>query len=179
MKQGIALWVLLLACLAAQAGAVPVAVTVTSEGSNRFRIALETVIPAPQNAVWNVLTDYNHHVDFLPYMSKSRIVGKKDPALIVEQEGRIRVLFWTFTLQVTQEVYEMRPGQMRFRAIAGDFTRLEGTWRLAAEGSATRLACDFVVQPKRRVPAWAVRFTARHYLSRMLQSLADHAAHPS
>jgi ribosome-associated toxin RatA of RatAB toxin-antitoxin module len=95
--------------------------------------------------------------------------------LTVEQHGRIRILFWTFKMRVTQQVTETPPTEMRFQAIAGDFQRLEGSWHLAALGDSTQLSCEFLLQPKRQVPEWAVRFAARHYLTKMVQSLQIHA----
>jgi len=64
---------------------------------------------------------------------------------------------------------------MRFHAIDGDFQRLEGIWRLKPIQEGTELSSDFLVEPKRRVPEWAVRFTAQHYLAAMVRSLERHA----
>jgi ribosome-associated toxin RatA of RatAB toxin-antitoxin module len=155
--------------------AAPVIVSVASEGSNQFRVDLESSVQAPLASVWKVLTDYDHHAEILPYMSRSRVIAKTSTFLTVEQEGKIRILFWTFTMRVTQQVTEAPPTEMHFHAIAGDFERLEGTWRLRQDGKMTQLSSQFLVQPKRYVPEWAVRFTARHYLAAMMRSLERHA----
>ena len=152
-----------------------VAITVASESPNAFRITLQTEVPAQVATVYQVLTDYDHHAQILPYLSKSRILTKTVADLTVAQEGKIRILFLTFTIHVTQQVTETPPIQMRFHAIAGDFERLEGTWDLSPAGLHTHLACNFVVKPKRRVPEWAVRLAATRFLARMVQSLSDHA----
>ncbi len=148
---------------------------VTSNGPNQHRITLQTTLPAPPAAVWKVLTDYNHHAAILPYMSKSRIIRATSNEKTVEQEGKIHILFWTFKMQVTQRVTERPPDEMHFQAITGDFQRLEGTWHIVSSGTATGLNCEFLVQPRRRVPEWAVRFAAKRYLTRMVASLAEHA----
>jgi ribosome-associated toxin RatA of RatAB toxin-antitoxin module len=66
---------------------------------------------------------------------------------------------------------------LHFRAVAGDFKEMQGLWHLASAGTdrATHLTCDFAMQPRRNVPEWAVRFTARHYLKQMVAALADRA----
>ena len=170
------LGVFLVLCVRFSAAA-PVTVNVAIEGPNQFRVGLSAMVAAPRAAVWKVLTDYNHHAGILPYMSKSRVVVRNPTYITVEQEGKIRILFWTFTMRVTQQVTEVPPSKMRFRAIAGDFQRLEGTWHLRSNGPATDLESQFLVQPKRYVPEWAVRFTARHYLAAMVRSLQYHAEH--
>jgi ribosome-associated toxin RatA of RatAB toxin-antitoxin module len=148
-------------------------VQVTPEGPNLHRVVLHSTLQAPASAVWSLLTDYNHHAHLLPYMTESRVISEHPKR--VHQVGRIRVLFWTFELEVTQQVDEKAPHEMRFRAVDGDFKRLEGIWSLGPVGTGTSLSCNFRVEPKRRVPTWAVRFTARHYLAKMIQTLAEHA----
>ena len=143
------------------------------EGPNQHRIKLDTLIQAHIESVWAVLTDYNHHAEILPYLSKSIVLSSAP--LTVQQIGKIRVLFWTFTMHATQQIQEAPPVGMRFQAIAGDFKRLEGAWTLTMAGSTTRLTCDFLVEPIRKVPAWAVRMAARRYLTKMVGSLQEQA----
>jgi len=170
--------VFLILCVGAGIAA-PVTVNVAVEGPNQFRIGLSAMVRAPREAVWKVLTDYDHHAGILPYMSKSRVIRASWHRATVEQEGRIRVFFWTFTMRVVQEVTEKPPAEMRFHAIDGDFQRLEGIWQLKPVPMGTELSSDFLVEPKRSVPEWAVRFTARHYLAAMVRSLERHAEAPT
>jgi ribosome-associated toxin RatA of RatAB toxin-antitoxin module len=152
-------------------------VDVQSQGANTSRIQMQTEIRAPREKVWKLLTDYDHHVGFLPYMSKSHSLTPKQTTATglttqtVAQEGTINVLFWKFRMAVTQRVIEQAPTQMKFEAIAGDFRVLKGTWTVLHGKEGTLLGCDFVVQPKRQVPFWAIRFVARRYLTRMIGAL--------
>jgi ribosome-associated toxin RatA of RatAB toxin-antitoxin module len=168
-------WLLLGICLglAIPLQASGITVTVTPEGPNLYGITLETALTAPPPAVWSVLTDYDHHAKILPYMSESRIL--KPAPLTVKQVGSIKILFWTYHMEVTQEIIQTPPREMRFHAIAGDFKRLEGVWRLVPADKETALRCDFLVEPKKRVPLWAVRLAAKHYLAKMMKTLAEHA----
>ena len=62
-----------------------------------------------------VKTDYDHHAGLLPYMTRSRLVAQEKAYKVVEQEGRLRILFWTFTMRIKQHVYE-EPLDARRRA---------------------------------------------------------------
>jgi len=155
-----------------------VQVGVKTVGVNTSVITLQAPIAAAQESVWSLLTDYDHHAGFLPYMTKSRIVARDGESQWVEQEGTIRILFWSFTMHVKQRVWGDEPRHMHFMAVAGDFDELQGDFRLSvptALSLQTLLACEFTVKPKRPVPDWAVRMAAKHYLKKMIRALADKA----
>ncbi len=151
-----------------------VSVKVTSLGKNQFHLWVEADTKAPPERVWNVLTDYNHHAQFMPYIVKSQVVKEFSDSRVVEQEGRIRVLLKSYTIRVRQRVWEAPKIRVHFQAVDGDFHKLEGTWVLSplANGP-TKIRCGFIMEPRRWVPAWAVRFVARVYLTRMVSNLLD------
>jgi ribosome-associated toxin RatA of RatAB toxin-antitoxin module len=153
----------------------PVRVGVETTGENVSAITLTTVIQARPESVWRWLTDYDHHTEFMPYMTKSRVRERQPDHLLIEQEGRIRILFWTFTMHVVQRVTESPPAVMRFLAVDGDFKRLEGEFELSPAGEATNFRCRFIVEPRQRVPQWAVRIAAKHYLKAMVARLREKA----
>ena len=153
-------------------------VSVETVDDNTSIITLQTDIDAGQETVWGFLTDYDHHAGFLPYMTKSRVVAREEERQVVEQEGRIQILFWSFTMHVKQRVWEDSPRHMHFTAIEGDFEILQGDFYLSVPTVLelkTRLVCEFIVKPKRRVPDWAVRMAAKHYLKKMVAVIAEKA----
>jgi len=157
--------------LATFAQASPVQTTVAADGPNHFQVSLETVVEASSAAVWSTLTDYEHHAQFMPYMTQSQLI--ESSPVVVQQQGRIRILFWVYMINVSQEVFAHPPSEIKFRAIAGDFKQLEGVWSLSDNHGKTNLACKFALQPKRKVPEWAVRLAVRHYLKEMLTELGS------
>jgi ribosome-associated toxin RatA of RatAB toxin-antitoxin module len=154
-----------------------VQVTVKTVAANTSFISLDTDVQSSQQTLWTLLTDYNHQAQFLPYISKSQIVGKEGSDFLVDQEGTIRILLWSFTLRMKQRVTDDPPRNMHFRTVEGDFKRLEGDFHLESghAPSWTHLSCQFTVEPKRRVPEWAVRMAARMYLRKMVRVLAEKA----
>ena len=182
MKAATCTLLLISLSIPSEALADPVQVGVQTMGDNLFRITLQTPIAAAQESVWTLLTDYDHHAGFLPYMTQSQIVATEGESQLIEQEGGIRILFWTFKMRVKQRVWEDAPSHMHFMAIEGDFDQLQGDFRLSVPSALsfqTILACDFTVKPKRRVPDWAVRMAAKHYLRKMVHVLAEKAENHS
>lgn len=153
-------------------------VGVKTVGDNTSFVSLETDVTASQQSLWRWLTDYNHHAGFLPYVSKSQIIGKIGDDLLVDQAGTIKILFWSYTMKMKQRVTEVPPHRMHFQTVEGDFDRLEGDFFLTprvSERPMTHLECGFTVKPKRHVPDWAVRMAAKHYLRKMVEVLAQKA----
>lgn len=143
---------------------------------NEHKILMKTTVQSPRGPLWNALTDFDHHARILPYMTKSQVLERHATSYLVEQEGKIRILFWTFTMCVKQNIFENPPQEISFHAIEGDFQKLEGVWSLTPiDNHTTTLECQFVVQPKAKVPTWAVRMAAKHYLATMVKSLAREA----
>jgi len=155
---------------------IPHAINVDALGGNEFKIVIRTEIRAAPRTVWTVLTDFDHHADWLPFMIESRVVSHLPGTLFVEQEGAIRVVK-TYTIRVKQQVWENAPaGRLRFHAVDGDFRKLDGLWTIlpAAPGQTT-LLCWFTMEPYRHAPEWAVKFIVKRYLSVMVHRLQDQA----
>jgi ribosome-associated toxin RatA of RatAB toxin-antitoxin module len=155
-----------------------VEVGVETVQDNTSLVTLKTDILAAQESVWGLLTDYDHHAGFLPYITKSHVVAHEEERQVVEQEGRIQILFWSYKMHVKQRVWEDAPSHMHFTAIEGDFDILQGDFYLSTPTALerkTRLICEFIVRPKSRVPDWAVRMAAKHYLKKMVAVIADKA----
>ncbi len=156
----------------------PVEVGVETVQDNTSLVTLQTDIQAGQESVWGPLTDYDHHAGFLPFMTKSRIVANEGERQVIEQEGRIKILFWSYQMRVKQRVWEDPPRHMHFAAIEGDFDVLQGDFYLSVPTALelkTHLVCEFIVKPKKRVPDWAVRMAAKYYLRKMVAVIARKA----
>jgi ribosome-associated toxin RatA of RatAB toxin-antitoxin module len=170
---------LIAALMILSVGKTPAIAGIKSEvvpvGTNEFRVTLQTEVRASSAAVWKVLTDYDNHSSYLPYLVRSKVLFKSWEYSVVEQAGKFRVLFWSFQIWVKQKVTETPMSQMEFQALEGDFSNLAGAWTLEPTAQGTTLVCQFTVQPKRRVPTWAVRLAVRRYLANMVKEMAARA----
>ena len=154
----------------------PVQVAIESLGNNQYKMNFQMDVQASSSAVWGVLTDYDHHADYLPHLTRSQLIFKNWDYAVVDQEGKVKFLFWTFTLWVRQKINEKPMTAVLFQATEGDFSQLKGTWTLSGPAPGrTHLACELTMQPRRRVPGWAVRWSAKKYLGAMVEALARHA----
>jgi len=106
-------------------------------------LELERTVPAPRERVYAVAKDIERFPEFMPSVSSVRIVEHGERQ-VSEWVGYIeefkRQLKWT-----EEDYWDDTAQRCRFRAIAGDWDRYEGTWEFlpAGEGTLMRLRVDY------------------------------------
>lgn len=108
-------------------------------GRNMRRISSRVAIEADLHTVWNVLTDYERLVEFIPGLAVSRVIEKKDNFARIFQIGQQELSFGIkFNAKGTMDCYEndlegLPHGQKRdidFKMVEGDFQIFEGKWSI-------------------------------------------------
>src|SRR5262245_21100552 len=92
-------------------------------------VARLEVRPSPEQ-LWRVLTDYDSMAGFVTGIDRSKRIARSPEGPIVEQVSVARVLFMRSRVLTVLQMKERAPDTLSFRAIAGDFRRLRGTWVL-------------------------------------------------
>ncbi|KAL5859385.1 hypothetical protein ACOSQ4_000681 [Xanthoceras sorbifolium] len=144
-------------------------------GRNSRRIQSKIEIDANLDTVWNILTDYEKLVDFIPGLAVSELVEKKDNFARIYQIGQQNLPFGLkFNAKGVLDCYEKdleifthgKKRDIEFKMIEGDFQLFEGKWSLEqfnrgkfqdsdsalAQGSQTTLSYLVNVQPKLWLP---------------------------
>ncbi|KAK0581213.1 hypothetical protein LWI29_011389 [Acer saccharum] len=142
-------------------------------GRNSRRILSKIEIEANLDTVWNILTDYERLVDFIPGLAVSELVEKKDNFARLYQIGQQNLPFGLkFNAKGVLDCYEKdleifphsKKRDIEFKMIEGDFQLFEGKWSLEqfgkfqdtdstlAQGSQTTLTYVVNVQPKMWLP---------------------------
>ncbi|KAK2649872.1 hypothetical protein Ddye_017361 [Dipteronia dyeriana] len=142
-------------------------------GRNSRRIRSKIEIEANLDTVWNILTDYERLVDFIPGLAVSELVEKKGNFARLFQIGQQNLPFGLkFNAKGVLDCYEKdleifphsKKRDIEFKMIEGDFQLFEGKWSLEqlgkfqdtdsalAQGSQTTLTYVVNVQPKMWLP---------------------------
>ena len=123
-----------LALLLALPLAAPDASAEISVETQRREGALEVVcralIEAPAELVWQTLTDYNRLAEFIPGMTKSRVLSRSGAVAMVEQVGAAHFLFVSIPIEVTIASTERPPHLIEAKMTKGNLKRLEGAYRI-------------------------------------------------
>jgi carbon monoxide dehydrogenase subunit G len=142
---------LLAAHAAAACGADDLAVEVERKGRS-FAIRAGATVAAPVSLVWEVLTDYEKLPQFIPGISKSIVQAREANRVVVEQNGEVRFLVFSFPIEVRLEVRESPQTSVVSRAVAGNLRRMEGRNELDPDGGSVRLRYSGEMEPDFGLP---------------------------
>lgn len=168
----LSLWVLL---LAGQAQAAEVVVHASRQGEV-LHVEASAEVEGDVREVWQVLTDYDHLSDFIPGMRVSRIVARDARRLLVEQKGELRLLFFSYPIEVKLAVDEVPYERINARAVAGDFKEMTGAYRLQADRGRVRLRYSGRLTPDFLVPPLIGTFMLRRNVEKQFGALVDEIA---
>ncbi len=141
----------------------PVQVWAQERQGRQRCLGAQVVIPHPAQAVWQVLTDYDHLAEFIPNLEHS--CRLPHPNIRLEQVGGQKVLKWSFRARVVLDIQEHFPERICFEMVEGDFQEFRGHWHLEPLPELhTRLNYYLQVTPKPRMPVALVEQRLRRDL---------------
>ncbi len=88
------------------------------------------LIPAPLDAVWTVLTDYDRFQEFLPDVVSSRILETQGDRIVFEQVNQVRVLLLTQKSRLVITALKQYPKEINFQLKEGNIKSLKGVWKV-------------------------------------------------
>lgn len=114
------------------------AIAVTGEGG---AYVCEAVLYAPvrPTLAWEVLTDIDHMVEWVPNMRQSRVLRREGDVAYIEQVGLAQFGFLSFTFTTQRRLELERPVSIRAFQVRGSARRYDSVVRLTPEGMGTRL----------------------------------------
>lgn len=136
-------WLLLLAVLLfpatvrAQGGYVR-SLTVTHAGSAYFCDAV-LFAPVPQSLAFEVLTDVERMVEWVPNLRQSRILNREGNVILIEQVGLAQFGFLSFNFSTERRLVLNRPTTIDAVQVRGSANRYNSQLRLTPQASGTRL----------------------------------------
>jgi len=127
-------WPALLCFWAAAAFAADGVTVETVRRGTAVEVRAHALVQAVHDTVWNTVTDYDHLSTFVPGMRSSRVVARRDGALVVEQRGETRFLVFVYPVNVMLLATARPPDAVDVHLLEGTLKRLDGTYRLEAAG---------------------------------------------
>jgi ribosome-associated toxin RatA of RatAB toxin-antitoxin module len=119
-------------------------------------VSAHASVKAPLATIWSTLTDYERLPEFVPGMKRSRIIGRRGPAAIVEQDGEAGFLIFRFPIHVVVESAEYPPNLITIHVVRGNLRQLEGQYRIEQGASAEEhvLHWSGTIEPDTMLPAF-------------------------
>jgi ribosome-associated toxin RatA of RatAB toxin-antitoxin module len=130
-------------------------------------------VNAARELAFEVLTDYDRMVEFLPGMIESTVVSRSANGAVVDQVAEEGFLFFRQRVSLRAEIGETPPSRITLRALAGSFRHLEGTYSVSHQGGQTLIEYRGRFVPDFELPAVFGLYAVQHSLRRHLEAIAD------
>ena len=116
-------------------------------------------IAAPPKKVWEVITDYNNHKNFVPNIIDSGIISDNGIEKVMFEKGKSRMFIFSKEVYIKMKVWGEHLTRLCFQQITGDFKVYQGEWTLVdyPQGAGTFLTYKAEVKPDFYAPQFAVR----------------------
>jgi carbon monoxide dehydrogenase subunit G len=165
-----ALCAVLTLCASAQAATPDPDVRVRRDDGT-MHVLVQVSVPVDVDTAWRVLTDYDALSAFVPDMDVSRLLKRDGARALVQQEGTISLVVMQLSTKVILEVDESAPTRLHFRAVGGNVRRMEGEWRVKADGASIALTYDADIEPEAWVPPLVGAALLKKHVERQVAGL--------
>ena len=134
-------------------------------------------IAAPPKKVWEVITDYNNHKNFVPNVIDSGIISDNGTEKVMFEKGKSRMFLFQKEVYIKMKVWGENLTRLRFQQITGDFKVYQGEWILVdyPQGAGTFLTYKAEVKPDFYAPQFAVRNVQHRDCPIMLSAMKKQA----
>jgi hypothetical protein len=141
------------------------------------RLAVQLRLDLHPDWLWSVLTDYENLHRFIPNLSVSRQLWRRQNRVALEQVGTQQFCGLRFSARVQLELCEERElGRLSFRMLEGDFRCFEGTWAVGSDATSTWLFYDLTVQGKPGMPIGLIEQRLKDDLASNLRGVQQEAS---
>lgn len=161
-------------------------VKVFEQGKQQAKqVVAETLVRAPVEQVWRVLTDYEALPSFIPNLERCERLANAPPGRIrLRQLGCSQGALWRLEAEAVLEVEEVAGPlgrrEARFTMVEGDFKQLSGRWIVepdpsSAAGMSSILRYEVSLQPDLPLPNSIVSYVVRAGLPANIKAVAQRA----
>ena len=144
----------------------------------KWPLHVRIVLPveAEPATVWKVLTDYQHMAEFVPHMTRCRVIERKTDTLTVEEV--FKHLF--VSMELLLSVKETPPNRIDFRLVGGNMKVYDGHWSIEPNNpEGTLLSLEVAIQPGFYAPRSIVSWILKKELPEGVLSIREKAVKDS
>ncbi len=121
-------------------------------------------IAASPKKVWEVLTDYRNHKNYIPKLIVSDLLSDNGVDTVIFQTARSRIFIFQKTVNLTVKIHGEYLKHLYFQQITGDFKVYHGEWTLEEyrHGQGTFITYQSEVKPDFFAPQFVVKYVQKH-----------------
>jgi carbon monoxide dehydrogenase subunit G len=98
------------------------------------------LVPATQQEVWAVMTDFDHMASFISNVQSSRVIDRSGNILHIAQQGKAQHGPLSFAFNSVREIRLSPFDRIQSHLVSGKMRKLEGDTQFRVDGSVTRVS---------------------------------------
>ncbi|HLA37806.1 MAG TPA: SRPBCC family protein [Candidatus Brocadiales bacterium] len=146
--------------------------------AGKWPLHVRIVLPveAEPAVVWKVLTDYEHMAEFVPHMTKCKVIERQGNTVTVEEVFK----HFLVSMELLLSVKESPPNRIDFRLVGGNMKVYDGRWSIEPHNPVgTLLTLEVAVQPGFYAPRSLVSWILKKSLPDGVLSIREKAVKDS
>jgi len=135
------------------------------------------LVKASPDAVYRIITDYNHYPEFMPNIAKTTILQKSGTATRCKFTLKIALFEIEYTLSLKSDI-NSRPYSLAWDFIEGDINDTTGAWLIekdGEEGNYSLVHYTVHTDPGRLVPDWIANKLSSESIPDMIAAIRTRA----
>ena len=101
-------------------------------------VDVDFFVPASQQEIWAVITDFDHASRFIDKLHESRVISRGPGSMVVAQKGTMGFGPFSMQLETVSEISLIPYEKIQSRLISGNMKRLDADTTLFVETGGTR-----------------------------------------
>lgn len=146
--------------------------------TGKWPLHVRIILPveAEPAVVWKVLTDYEHMAEFVPHMTRCKVIGRQGDTVTVEEVFKHLLV----SMELLLSVKEIPPNRIDFRLVGGNMKVYDGRWSIEPHNPVgTLLTLEVAVQPGFYAPRGVVSWILKKSLPEGVLSIREKAVKDS
>lgn len=131
-----------------------------------------SILNADVKTIWQVITDFDRHEEFMPNVAESKIISSSGDRLIVYKQLKVALQKISFSLDVK---LDNNNHAYSWSQHEGPFKVNSGSWKLESRGDHTLVEYVALVEPDFYLPAWIKKILVKKSVPKLFRSIENEA----
>lgn len=135
------------------------------------RTTVSFFVPASQQRVWDVVTDYERAPEYLREVQSARVIARSGDTLRVAQRDQVKFGPFSIPIDTVRDVKHIEPSRSESHIVSGSFKKYDSEIRLLPEGNGTRVLYRSQTIPDSALASFAGESTIRKHAEERFKQL--------
>jgi carbon monoxide dehydrogenase subunit G len=135
------------------------------------RTTVSFFVPASQQRVWDVVTDYERAPEYMRDVQSARVIARSGDTLRVAQRDQVKLGPFSIPIDTVRDVKHVEPTRTESHIVSGSFRKYDAEMRLVPEAGGTRVFYRAQTIPDSALASFAGESTIRKHTEERFRQL--------